>query len=81
MFSLTLAQLMSSSASNQEPHPSLQGGHLLFVLIQAQENQVLPVPSSCSFGRERNTRHCSLRGCLPLCWKLSCFLEWISKGH
>lgn len=29
MFSLTLAQLVSSSVSNQESHPSLQGGHLL----------------------------------------------------
>lgn len=27
---MTLAQLMSSSVSNQDSHPSLQGGHLPF---------------------------------------------------
>lgn len=68
MCSMTVAQLMFSSVSNQESHSSLQGGHLPFFCFGLSENKLLPAPSSSSSGKERSTWHWSLKGCQPLCW-------------
>lgn len=52
MFSLPLAQLMSSCVSNQESHPSLQGGHSLFFWFRLRKIRYYQQPPALALGEK-----------------------------